>query len=610
MSYRQNPLAFDMTLLPSADMSTNSSFASLQGGNLPPHASHPPFGHLILLVFEAVLEVVCVSLPGYIIARQGLFDAESQKFVANLNVQLFTPCLIFTKLASQLTAGKLVELAVIPVIFVVQTIVSYFCAIGLARLCRFEKRPRNFVVAMGVFGNSNSLPISLVISLSQTISGLHWDQVPGDNDNEVAARGILYLLIFQQLGQLVRWSWGYHVLLAPPEKFADEDQQTNLEIEQGHGRYKDDPEDDEQRLESSRLTEDGENRSIHKNQVKVRSAEPQNDTLVDTEIPNGDDSQNESDFESGSQTPVNRKRFASSKTSEASSSREQEQRDPGPAPALLATPANGNILPSSTGNGHITSFPRIRSPSRSEQDLPEGPRGWLPRLRIRTARMASASGRKISKVSSETFAKFPQPVRKALTMTGNGLRRFGYGLWEFMNPPLWAMLAAIVVASIPRLQQLFFSEGSFIQNSVTRAISQSGGVAVPLILVVLGANLARNTLPQESYEAQKDEKIETRLLITALVSRMLLPFIIMAPMLALAAKYVPVSILDDPIFVIVCFLLTGAPSALQLAQICQINGVYEGVMSKLLFQSYVIWIMPSTLILVMCALEVVEWAGA
>ena len=59
----------------------------------PPHSSHPGFGHLVLLVFEAVLEVVCVSLPGYIVARQGLFDADSQKFVANLNVMLFTPCL-------------------------------------------------------------------------------------------------------------------------------------------------------------------------------------------------------------------------------------------------------------------------------------------------------------------------------------------------------------------------------------------------------------------------------------------------------------------------------------------------------------------------------------
>ena len=59
----------------------------------PPHSSHPDFLHLILLVFEAVLEVVCVSLPGYIVARQGMFDADMQKFAANLNVVLFTPCL-------------------------------------------------------------------------------------------------------------------------------------------------------------------------------------------------------------------------------------------------------------------------------------------------------------------------------------------------------------------------------------------------------------------------------------------------------------------------------------------------------------------------------------
>jgi choline kinase len=60
---------------------------------LPPHSQHPDFKHLTLLVFEAVLEVVCVSLPGYIVARMGMFDAENQKFLANLNTQLFTPCL-------------------------------------------------------------------------------------------------------------------------------------------------------------------------------------------------------------------------------------------------------------------------------------------------------------------------------------------------------------------------------------------------------------------------------------------------------------------------------------------------------------------------------------
>jgi len=67
----------------------------MMGGRqpMPPHSSHPDFAHLVLLVFEAVLEVVFVALPGYIVARQGLFDADAQKFVANLNVMVFTPCL-------------------------------------------------------------------------------------------------------------------------------------------------------------------------------------------------------------------------------------------------------------------------------------------------------------------------------------------------------------------------------------------------------------------------------------------------------------------------------------------------------------------------------------
>ncbi|KAH0046595.1 auxin efflux carrier, partial [Aureobasidium melanogenum] len=139
------------------------------------------------------------------------------------------------------------DLAVIPVIFCVQTLVSWICARLMSKAFGFGKRQTNFVIAMGVFGNSNSLPISLVISLSKTLKGLHWDRVPNDNDNEVAARGILYLLIFQQLGQLVRWTWGYNVLLAPAveAKIVDEERDNLIE----EGRYRDDV--DEEDLEQA-----------------------------------------------------------------------------------------------------------------------------------------------------------------------------------------------------------------------------------------------------------------------------------------------------------------------------------------------------------------------
>ena len=72
---------------------TTQNAAVMAGPGLLEHETHPDIWNLVLLVFEAVMEVVCVALPGYIIARLGHFDAENQKFVANLNVMLFTPCL-------------------------------------------------------------------------------------------------------------------------------------------------------------------------------------------------------------------------------------------------------------------------------------------------------------------------------------------------------------------------------------------------------------------------------------------------------------------------------------------------------------------------------------
>jgi predicted permease len=343
----------------------------------------------------------------------------------------------------------------------------------------------------------------------------------------------------------VRWSWGYHVLLAPPARYEEARDNTVEE-----GRYQDEPDlipglDGEEE-------EEGEDRSrLHRNQSTANS------------------------FASGDRTPISNVQYAASYS------------DDGEGPAQHGkVHANGHHVNGHILNGDIESFPSIRTPPSDE---PES-RGIIACIRRQIKTGTSFVCIKVAESSKTVFGKLPPNMQIFLSRTYTVLRRFFIGTWEFMNPPLWAMLAAVIVASIPSLQRLFFEEGTFISNSVTRAVSQSGGVAVPLILVVLGANLARNTLPKEALDENSEEsRIGTKLMIASLISRMLLPTIIMAPLLAFVAKYVPVSIVDDPIFVIVCFLLTGAPSALQLAQICQINGVYERVMSKLLFQSYVIW---------------------
>ena len=445
--------------------------------------------------------------------------------------------------------------------------------------------------SLQVFGNSNSLPISLVLSLSQTIKGLHWDNVPGDNDDEVAARGILYLLIFQQLGQLLRWSWGYNVLLAPAKKVEGTTENANSRLETGEAES----EEREPLLAATSTDEE----------VDEQDVSGSDDTRIDcreTSKTGTRGSHYGSDFQSGQQTPVTHRQHTSSFSSASSGGGLSKS---GPIPDILPTPVNGNMKPADRKMSLPSLWPNS-DPSKG--DIPQGLEGIPIRCRTATQKASRKIFRFASGTSRSAFEALPGPLQRGLVKIGTVTGKLFIGVWSFMNPPLWAMLVAIVVASIPDLQSFFFANGTFFKNSVTSAIRQSGGVAVPLILVVLGGNLARNTLPADAGHSREDEKEETKLLIASIISRMLLPFIIMAPLLAVTAKYVPISILDDPIFVIVCFLITGAPSALQLAQICQINNVYMGAMARLLFQSYVIWILPSTLVLVMCALEVVEWS--
>ena len=394
--------------------------------------------------------------------------------------------------------------------------------------------------------------------------------MPGDNDDEVAARGILYLLIFQQLGQLVRWSWGYNVLLAPPDKFKHTAENVFSGMERGVAQAA----DERQMLLDDPGTTDGEEH--YGSGFDETTAVPGS---VGPASASG--SGNDASFCSGEQTPVTHQQHTLVPSSKVQ------------APEDLAASLDGGSKDSSAESTRDQAVQKARES--------------ILRWKASAERAGQTAYSSLIKRTRSAYGMLPKPLERSLNATVSWLGKFLAGVWEFMNPPLWAMLAAIVVASIPDLQRFFFADGTFFKNSVTSAIRQSGGVAVPLILVVLGGNLARNTLPDEHHSVQEDRE-ETKLLVAALISRMLLPLIIMAPLLAVTAKYIPVSILDDPIFIIVCFLITGAPTALQLAQICQINNVYMGAMSRLLFQSYVVWILPSTLILVMCALEVVEWA--
>jgi predicted permease len=174
---------------------------------------------------------------------------------------------------------------------------------------------------------------------------------------------------------------------------------------------------------------------------------------------------------------------------------------------------------------------------------------------------------------------------------------------DWMNPPLWSMVFAIIVASIPAAKYELYEKNGFVANTVGSAITQVGKLAIPLILIVLGSNLA----PDTSLGTTSPH--HNKIVFASLLCRMVLPSLLLLPVIACSVKYLSVSILDDPIFLLVAFILTVSPPAIQLSQICQLNGVFEKEMASVLFWGYVVLTLPSTIIIVVSSLEVLNWAG-
>lgn len=441
------------------------------------------FGKITFLTFEAVLQVMIISVAGFWAAHTGLLNNEGTKVISKLNVDLFTPALIFSKLASSLSIKKLVEVIIIPILFAITTGVSYGASLIVSKWLNLNAPESNFVTAMSVFGNSNSLPVSLTLALAYSLPDLEWKDIPGDSPDKIASRGLIYLLIFQQLGQVLRWSWGYNQLLKP----------------QPH--------------------------AVIFHQEFILSGDEEQQPLTDCNL------NSNSEFENSA--------FHRASNNHDSDHDDDDDSD-------ISTPLLSNH--------------RESTPETSEEENDK--------------------------------------VDSSLPFYTKAFRKF----IGWMNPPLWSMLCAIIVASVPLLKSQFYEADGFVQHTLSSSIRQLGTVSIPLILVVLGANLAPSSdIPPASPHCN-------RMIIGSLLGRMVLPSLVLLPLVVLCVKYLSLSIMDDPIFLITSFLLITSPPAIQLSQICQLNEIYQKEMAGVLFYGYAILTLPVTIIVVVTCMEAMKWA--
>ncbi|KAF9133536.1 hypothetical protein BGX30_012240 [Mortierella sp. GBA39] len=124
-----------------------------------------------------------------------------------------TPCLLFTKIASTITWTRFIAFWPIPVFFLFFSLISWSIAKYGSRFLRFNKDEEKFVIASVLFSNTNSLPMALVQSLALSAAGAQLLRDEFDTQEQAAARGISYILFYAIFGNLVRWSYGFSLLV-------------------------------------------------------------------------------------------------------------------------------------------------------------------------------------------------------------------------------------------------------------------------------------------------------------------------------------------------------------------------------------------------------------
>ncbi|KAI0760585.1 membrane transport protein-domain-containing protein [Fomes fomentarius] len=534
-----------------------------------------PIGPLLSTVFESILEVFIICLAGFILAQKGILDRNTQKKLNRLNVSIFTPSLLFSKVAFFLSPAKLRELWIIPLFFILTTVVSMAVAYVFGTILRLKKSQRAFAVAASMFMNSNSLPIALMQSLVITVPGLKWGD--DDNTNAMVGRALTYLVLYSTLGMVLRWSYGVRLLSqADPE---------TVQIEADNAA---------EATEASPLVGPDEVPS---------SAEDQHEAPSPTSASEDSHTSAQGNNPGLSVEEVSGRKFFYS---------------------FPNTPTSRSLqLPHQSTSGLTTEFDDDDDED-SEGELPLGRR---PRTAPTSSRWQSQMRRvkhRLLKAWTTLGEFMTVPLWAALaSLVVACIQPLQHGLDKHLPPvknaiagmgdcsiPITLVVLGAYFYTPPEVEDKQRSRGALpehheVQRSASRASSRTSlfeNVREMFSGKALKGKASDRTLVASASREKRPG--ETKTVVVAILSRMIITPILLLPLMTLSTVFDLQRVFDDPVFVVSNVLLIASPPALTLAQITQAasGDAFERLISRTIFWSYCVVTPPSMILFVVIGL--------
>ncbi|KIP06466.1 hypothetical protein PHLGIDRAFT_90850 [Phlebiopsis gigantea 11061_1 CR5-6] len=530
-----------------------------------------PILPLLQTVFESILEVFLLCVAGYILARKGVLDRPTQKQLNRLNVSLFTPSLLFSKVAFFLSPSKLRELWIIPIFFLVTTGVSMAVAFLLGWIFRLKRSQRSFAVAAAMFMNSNSLPIALMQSLVVTVPGLKWGK--DDNKNAMVGRALTYLVLYSTLGMVLRWSYGVRLLSqADPEPAAEPGP-----LAEEPGTPPAGPED------IAFLTAEQDYRTLHRKSSDDSSIASRTDVDQPSICVQNVDRTDSKFFYSFPNSPYHRAQELPQASTSTVASGHQSEDEEDDAPEFPGR--RQFVQPTSTK----WQSRRRRFRRRTVKALKSFNKFMTVPLWAALASLVVACIQPLQ----HTLEQHVKPIKGALTQAGN------------CSIPLTLVVLGAYFYSPPDPEEMRSRAALPTNQRRGRSLSTTWS-QLSLVDNVREMFKMRKRSPSETRSRNhgKLRPGESKTVVIAVLSRMIITPLLLLPVMALSTRFNLQEVFDDPVFVVSNVLLIASPPALTLAQITQAasGDAFERLISRTIFWSYCVVTPPSTILFVVVGL--------
>ncbi|SNX87184.1 uncharacterized protein MEPE_05894 [Melanopsichium pennsylvanicum] len=625
-----------------------------------------PILGLIKVTAFSILEVVILSSVGFILARRGIIDKRTQTKINKLNVSFFTPALLFSKVAFTLNPARLAQLIIVPLGFVIVTVVSTLSALVLSWSAKLSPAQRNFAIACAISPNSNSLPVALMQSLVVTVPQLHWDEAgePEDTVDGMLGRALTYLVLFSTLGMFLRWSVGAKLLSSVEQDTPEgptEDQEysspssstSELDDHQPRPRFTLRRPTGERRPQRSRSGPPAWARSFPNSpdastaNITATRRQVDHDSDVEDEPLEPYEEQGQITLPGAINSRENRSRWSIFKTTCHKWFHNLILRPLSAIGGFMTAPLYAAVISlvvalipplqkfvdslepvvgalETAGACSIPltmvvlgayfvadasavqqaqgSIPKVVPPSAPAGDGSTSATG--PQPTAPDATKPNDGGAEVEDPWRRTSLESSATSDESTLVHAKDTKRKGLGSWMGKNP--WNSGSSNGGSDI--------EDGRYIEEPSSYNVASASTATDNVDEAARNADLnSRNSAGRFQNAITKQVSVSTmerRTIAVAISSRMVLTPLILLPFVAWYAMATASNVMDDPVFIACACLIIGSPPALTLAQItsqsAQGNPSFERLISKTIFTAYTFLAAPTTVLLVLTALVITE----